>query len=84
MKDNRVTAKQYLKQHPSQYVMVTYEFGAPIFIAPLKNLEVQTTPNRSEAEIWSELDNSPNKLQYHIACTGFKGLKFEKQPVANL
>jgi hypothetical protein len=74
----KLTAKQYLKLHPDKYVMVTYEFGEPIFIAPLKNLQIQVTPIRNEAELWSELDNSPTKLQYHIVYTGYQGLKFEK------
>ena len=78
MEKEKITAKQYLKLHADQFVMVTYEFGEPIFIAPLKDLQIQITPNRREAELWSELDNSPTKLQYHIAFTGYKGLKFEK------
>lgn len=78
METQKLTAKQYLKLHPDKYVMVTYEFGDPIFIAPLKDLQIQVTPNKKEAELWSELDNSPTKLDYHIASTGYKGLKFEK------
>lgn len=78
MKTTKLTAKQYLKLHPDKYVMVTYEFGDPIFIAPLKDLQIQVTPNKNEAELWSELDNSPTKLDYHIASTGYKQLKFEK------
>jgi len=58
--------------------MVTYEFGEPIFIAPLKDLQIQVTPDRVAAELWSELDNTPTKLDYHIVATGYKGLKFEK------
>jgi len=58
--------------------MVTYEFGDPIYIAPLKDLQIQGTPNKNEAELWSELDKSPTKLEYHITSTGYKGLKFEK------
>ena len=78
MEKKKLTAKQYLKIHPDQYVMVTYEFGDPIYIAPIKDLQIQVTPNKNEAELWSELDNSPTKLEYHIASTGYKGLKFEK------
>ena len=58
--------------------MVTYEFSEPIFIAPLKNLRIQVTVNKNEAELWSELDTTPIKLDYHIAATGYAGLKFEK------
>ena len=78
METKKLTPKQYLKLHPDKYVMVTYEFGKPIFIAPLKDLQIQVTPNRNEAETWSELDNTPTKLEYHIIATGYKGLKFEK------
>ena len=78
MSEPKLTAKQYLKLHPEKYVMVTYEFGNPIFIAPLKNLQIQVTSNKNDAELWSELDNTPTKLDYHIICTGYKGLTFEK------
>ena len=77
MEAKKLTAKQYLKLHPDKYVMVTYEFGEPIFIAPLKDLQIQVTPNKNEAELWSELDNSPTKLEFHIASTGYSQLKFE-------
>ena len=76
--ENRLTAKQYLKQHPDKYVMVTYEFGDPIYIAPLKDLQIQVTPDKKEAEIWSEMDTTPTKLAYHKAATGYTGLKLEK------
>jgi len=78
METTKLTPKEYLKQHPDQYVMVTYEFGEPIFIAPLKDLQIQIALNKNEAELWGELDKSPTKLEYHIASTGYKGLKFEK------
>ena len=78
METKKLTSKQFLKLHPDQYIIVTYEFGEPIFIAPLKDLQTQVALNRNEAELWCELDNSPAKLEYHIACTGYKGLKFEK------
>lgn len=83
METKKLTAKQYLKLHPDKYVMVTYEFGEPIFIAPLKDLQIQVTPDRDVAEVWSELDNSPNKLEYHIASTGYSQLKFEKIQIEN-
>ena len=75
---NKLSAKEYLKLHPEKYVMVTYEFGEPIFIAPLKDMNIQVTPNKEDAEKWSSMDNTPNKLSYHIAATGYKGLKFEQ------
>jgi hypothetical protein len=73
----KLTAKQYLKLHPEKYVMVTYEFGDPIYIAPLKDLQIQVTPNRTEAETWAEIDNTPVKLEYHKIVTGYRGLTFE-------
>lgn len=58
--------------------MVTYEFGDAIFIAPLKDLQIQVTPNRTQAEIWTELDNTPSKLGYHKVATGYRELVLEK------
>ena len=58
--------------------MVTYEFGKPVYIAPLKNLQIQITSEEAEAEIWSELDTTPIKLDYHKISTGYKELKFER------
>ncbi len=78
MESKKLTAKQYLKLHQEKYVMVTYQFGEPIFIAPLNNLQIQVTPNKNEAELWSELDTTPTKLDYHIVCTGYNCLKFER------
>lgn len=73
-----MTAKEYLKLHLEQYVMVTREFGEPIYIAPLKNMCISVTLDRSEAEKWSALDNGNTKLSYHKSATGYKGLKFEQ------
>jgi hypothetical protein len=73
-----LTPKQYLELHPSKYVMVTYEFGTPIYIAPLKDLQVQVTSDIAEAELWTELDKTPTKLGYHITLTGYKQLRFER------
>ncbi len=78
MSSKRLTAKQYLKIHRNKYVLVTYEFGSPIFIAPLKDLQIQVTDKREHAELWSELDISPMKLEYHNVATGYKKLEFEK------
>jgi hypothetical protein len=74
----RLTAKQYLKLHPEKYVMVTHEFGTPIYIAPLKDSKVAITSEKKHAEIWSSLDNTPTKLNYHMAATGYKSLVFEQ------
>lgn len=76
--EKKLTPKQYLERHPDKYVMVTHQFGEPIYIAPLKDLQIQVTPNKEEAEIWSEMDTTPTKLAYHRAATGYNDLKFEK------
>ena len=72
-----MTPKQFLRLHPKKYVMVTYEFGDPIYVAPLKNLNIQVTKSKDEAEIWSEMDNTPTKLEYYKVATGFQRLSFE-------
>ena len=78
MNTKKLTPKQYLKAHPDKYVMVTYEFGDPIYIAPLTNLQIQITIVRSEAEIWNKLDHTPIKLEYHRKLTGYSKLQFER------
>jgi len=78
MGTKQYTTKEYLKLHPDKFIMVTYEFGDPIFIAPLKNMQIQITLNRNEAELWSKLDNTLTKLHYHNICTGYTELVFEK------
>ena len=61
----------------SNLVMVTREFGNEIFIAPLKNSNIQITDKKEDAEKWSEIYDQ-SKLAYYKAVTGYKGLKFEK------
>lgn len=72
-----MTAKQFLAANPQKYVMVTYEFGAPIFIAQQKLSGIEVTESREAAEIWSAMDNTPAKLRYFSAVTGYKALTFE-------
>lgn len=75
----KLTAKQYLKLHPEKYVMVTHEFGNPIYIAPIKGLSgIQVTDKKEEAEVWSAMDYTPVKLGYHKAVSGYKGLNWEQ------
>ena len=66
-------AKQSLKaiNATEKKVMVTYEFGTPVFIG----VDGLATDKKEEAEIWSALDTS--KLGYWKAVTGYKGLTFE-------
>lgn len=61
--------------------MVTYEFGEPVFIAPLNGRlsGVNVAPSQSEAELWDEKDTaSPHKLDYYKVLTGYKSLQFEE------
>ena len=57
-------------------VMVTREFGSPIFIAPMKKLQIQITEKKEEAEKWHpEFDQT--KLEFHRTITGYSKLTFE-------
>ena len=56
-------------------IMVSHEFGKPVYIAPLKDGKIQVTDNKEHAELWSEFDGS--KLNYHKAVTGYKELQWE-------
>jgi hypothetical protein len=63
-----------------KYIMVTREFGTPVYIAPLsgKLSGINVTGIKAEAEKWDERDTaSPHKLDYHKAISGYKELKFE-------
>jgi hypothetical protein len=63
-------------------VMVTNEFEKPIYIAPLKNLQIQITENKLEAEKWSE-EFDQSKLKYYRTATGYD-LKFENVATTTL
>lgn len=75
-----MTAKQYLAANPQKYVMVTTEFGNPIYVAPCAGLSsgIQITDKIESAEVWSAMDNTPTKLGYHRAVTGYMGLTFQQ------
>lgn len=78
-----MTPKQFLKANPEKYVMVTFEFGNPIYIAPAKTtglFDIGITDKQDEAIVWSALDNTPNKLLWHMAKTGYKSLEFKIIP----
>lgn len=75
----KLTAKQYLKIHPEKYILVTHEFGVPVFIAPINGLSgVNVTNDKQKAQIWGALDNTDTKLSYHKSATGYKGLIWEQ------
>lgn len=57
-------------------VMVTREFGSPIYIAPSSSNGINVTDKVEEAEIWGDMDFS--KIHYHKAITGFNELTFEE------
>lgn len=71
-----ITRKQAMKLYPDNKVMVTREFGYDLFIAPLKNGNIDICEKKEDAQKWSELDGT--KLDYYKAVTGYKGLKFEE------
>lgn len=72
------TIKQINKANPEKYLMVSYEFGAPVYIAPLENLEIQIADKKEEAEVFSYADTlSAIKLAFHKTVTGLNGLKWE-------
>ncbi len=62
-------------------VMVTREFGFPIYIAPCAGGEIQVSDTIDGAEIWGENDTKA-KLDYHKSITGFRGLVYESLEVA--
>ncbi len=69
-----MTGKQYLKLHPEKFLLVTREFGNPVYIS--KSYGV--TDDKNDAEIWSSLDNNDTKIGYYTDVTKFTGLKFEQ------
>lgn len=83
----QITAKQYLKLHPEKYVLVTREFGYPLYIGVstgLGALEFDIEDDASKAQQWSSLDNTDTKLNYYRAITGFKGLNFEQINISHV
>lgn len=73
-----MTLRQINKAFPQKYVMVSREFGEPIYIGPLDGM-MRHTPvfDESEAVIWSAADTlSSMKLDYARFETGLK-LEFE-------
>jgi len=57
-------------------VMVTHQYGAPIYIAPALGDGIEVTDKLSEAEVWGENDTE-TKLKYHRAITCWDGIQFE-------
>lgn len=57
-------------------VMVTREFGSPIYIAASSSNTINVTDKVEEAEIWDCMDFG--KIHYHKAITGFSELTFEE------
>lgn len=64
------------QQIPHNLIMVTHEFGYPIYIAPFNSfINPSITDKKEEAEKWSAFDKT--KIEFHKALTGYKGLVFE-------
>ena len=75
-----MTSRQYLKLHPEKYVMVTYEFGEPIYMGELDGRMRRTaTTDKNKAVKWTALDNAhAGKLEYAALETGYKNLVWEQ------
>lgn len=72
-------AKISKEDKKDKYIMVTHQFGTPIYIAPLKNLQIDITDKKEEASKWCYLDTlSSVKLRFHQTITGYDKLEFEK------
>jgi hypothetical protein len=55
-------------------IMVTHQFGKPVYIAPCNKGEMQITDKKQNAERWSKFDRT--KIEYQKALTGYE-LVFE-------
>lgn len=73
-----MTKKEYLQAHPEKYVMVTSELGSPVYIAPVKDAQMQFTTDKAKAEIWTSIDNTPQRLAFHRNISGLTGLQYEQ------
>lgn len=63
-------AKYNLKKTEKCLVMVSYEFGYPLYIAPYVKVEARATDKKEEAEIWSEFDTIKIEMAKYL--TGYK------------
>ena len=72
-----------MKKVNNNLVMVTNEFGFNMFVAELKNSEINTTDNPKDAELWDG-NFDQTKLQYYRAVTGFKKLRFDSASNYNI
>ena len=69
------------KKIVNDVVMVSYEFGKPLYVAPLQKMNIQVTDKAEEAETWhSQFDCV--KLDYYKAVTGYE-LVFAPIPTVN-
>lgn len=68
-------AKEYLKANPEKYVLVTREFGYPIYITSDGSA---TATDKKEDGLWDSLSNTETRLNYFTSLTGYKGLAWER------
>jgi hypothetical protein len=68
--------KKTQKAYQNNLIMVTNQFGYELFIAPLKDGNIDITDKKEDAETWCELDQT--KLEYYRAVTGYTKLEFVK------
>jgi hypothetical protein len=73
----KMKAKEYLKQHPEKYYMVTRELGKPIYIAPQGIQGCNITDKEAEAEQWDSLSNTETRLKFFKGLTGYTQLQYE-------
>jgi hypothetical protein len=81
------TLRQLVKESgKDEYVLVTREFGYPLYIGELdEHLKITVTANLTEAKKWGALDaGHEGKLSFHRIITGYNGLKFEKSETQEL
>ncbi len=86
--NRRLTPKQYLKMYPEKYIL-----SATVMNDETKKLDkvyvseppegsglfaVGLTSSREKAIVWSSLDHTPAKLQWHQVKTGLKNLEWEQ------
>lgn len=66
-----------MENNNQSFVMVTYQFGQPIFIAPCGLNGIAITDKKDDAEKWGALDAQSCKLDYFKLVLGYDKLVFE-------
>ncbi len=80
MKTLSQIVKESNKKNPEKYVLVTREFGEPIYLGPLDN-RMHYTPvfEATEAKTWDYIDTQrTGVVEMARISAGLKGIQFEK------